>query len=82
MIVLGTLAVYWMFDNINLIKALNKVSKVYYQVDLTEFKADRFDKAYLEALEALALIKRHLFLLSLFATTTIWTRMTQRTRSY
>lgn len=50
-IVLGTLAVYWMFDNIELIKALNKVSKVYYQVDLTEFKADRFDKAYLEALK-------------------------------
>ena len=51
MIVLGTLAVYWMFDNIELVKALNKVSKVYYQVDLTEFKADRFDKAYLEALK-------------------------------
>ena len=50
-IVLGTLAVYWMFDNIELVKALNKVSKVYYQVDLTEFKADRFDKAYLEALK-------------------------------
>lgn len=50
-IVFGTLAVYWMFDNINLVKDLNKISKVYYQVDLTEFKADRFDKAYLEALK-------------------------------
>lgn len=50
-IVFGTLAVYWMIDNLSLVKELNKVSKVYYQVDLTEFKADRFDKAYLEALK-------------------------------
>lgn len=51
-IVLGTLSSSWILDNMEKMKDLRSAfDGIYYQVDLTEYKADRFDKVYLEALK-------------------------------
>lgn len=51
-VVFGTLSIYWISKNINRLRELTHYAEgTYYQVDLTEFKADRFDKAYLEAIK-------------------------------
>lgn len=51
-VVFGTLSINWISENLSKIRNLEHCAKgIYYQVDLTEFKADRFDKAYLEAIK-------------------------------
>lgn len=51
-IVFGTLSSVWISENTDKIVDLKSLSDgVYYQVDLTEFKADRFDKTYLESIK-------------------------------
>lgn len=51
-VVFGTLSINWISENLSKIRNLAHCAEgTYYQVDLTEFKADRFDKAYLEAIK-------------------------------
>lgn len=51
-VVFGTFSINWISENLSKIRNLEHCAKgIYYQVDLTEFKADRFDKAYLEAIK-------------------------------
>lgn len=50
-LVLGTLSAYWMVQNRKVVEDLQRVfRKVYYQVDPTEYKADRIDVRYLNNL--------------------------------
>ena len=49
-VVLGRLSSYWMEQNPHVVKALQEVAdKVYYQVDLSEYKAERLDAEVLKA---------------------------------
>lgn len=49
-VVLGRLSSYWMELNPHVVKALQEVAgKVYYQVDLSEYKAERLDAEVLKA---------------------------------
>jgi DNA polymerase-3 subunit alpha len=49
-VVLGRLSSYWMEQNRHVVKALQEVAdKVYYQVDLSEYKAERLDAEVLKA---------------------------------
>lgn len=51
-LVLGTLSAYWMIKNPLVLADLKKAfKKVYYQVDPTEYKADRIDVRYLNNLK-------------------------------
>lgn len=51
-LVLGTLSAYWMVQNPRVLDELKHAfKKVYYQVDPTEYKADRIDVKYLNSLK-------------------------------
>lgn len=51
-LVFGTLSSYWLNRNDDVVNEISKVcGKVYYQVDISEFKADRIDRMYLDALK-------------------------------
>lgn len=51
-LVLGTLSAYWMVQNPKVLEDLKQAfKKVYYQVDPTEYKADRIDVKYLNNLK-------------------------------
>lgn len=51
-LVLGTLSAYWMMQNRQVIEDFKKVFRgVYYQVDPTEYKAERIDVRYLNNLK-------------------------------
>lgn len=50
-LVFGALSSYWLNVHENVVKRLNKIcGSIYYQVDVSEFKANRIDKAHLDAL--------------------------------
>lgn len=51
-LVFGTLSAYWMIQNPKAVEDLSRMfSKVYFQVDPTEYKADRIDVRYLNNLK-------------------------------
>lgn len=51
-IVFGTLASYWMSEHLDKVKEISAISEgTYYQIDPSEYKADRFDREVLNALK-------------------------------